>query len=248
METIRRYCQFTEDLCPRQLPQQNEHCLFFAYPSRPKVDAEAIQGAIKLVSDDERLEVIPIDWKELPIEGNIVFCEICEAINKSSCVVLNTTDINFNIMFEYGFAIGTGRAIWPLVQEGVAKKARVYSTIEALTTVGYSGFTNSRALYNRIKRKTPWERQPKFLLPERLGKDPTRDSVGLLYLQNIQDNEPSIKITEALSSIQMGRIDDNPAEVPWRPLSWYLNNLRRCYAVVVHLGNERAEGFGIEAV
>ena len=243
MKTFRRYCQFAEDLCPRQLPQQNERCLFFAYPSKPETSAEAIQGAISLVSNDENLGVIPIDWKNLPIEGNIIFCEICEAINKSNCVVLDTTYINFNIMFEYGYAIGTDRAIWPLVEEGVAKGARVYDTIETCTTVGYSGFANSQTIYTKIKKKTPWERQPKFLLPERLGKDPTRDGVGLLYLQNIQDNEPSTRITETLSSIQMGRIVDNPAETPFRPLSWYLNSLRRSYAVVVHLGNERAEGY-----
>ena len=146
-------------------------------------------------------------------------------------------------MFEYGYAIGTGRAIWPLVEEGVAKGARVYDTIRTLTTVGYSGFKNSQTIYTRIKKKEPWERKPKFPLPERLGKDHTRDAVGLLYLQNIQDNEPSIKITEVLSSIQMGKIVDNPAEVPFRPLSWYLNSLRRSYAVIVHLGNERAEGY-----
>ena len=147
MDTFRRYCQFTEDLCPRQLPQQNGRCLFFAYPSKPKISAEAI--------------------------------------HKSNCVVLNTTDINFNIMFEYGYAIGTGRAIWPLIEEGIEKGARVYDTIKTLTTVGYSGFANSRTIYTRIKRKTPWKRQPKFPLPERLGKDPTREGVGLLYLQSL---------------------------------------------------------------
>src|SRR4030042_6784354 len=107
------YCQCKEDLCPVPAKYPSGSGMFFAYPSTPVTSAEAIQGAMSLLSDDTTVSVGLIDWKDLLVEGNIVFCEICEAIRKSSCIVLNQTYTNFNVLFEYGYAIGAGRAIWP---------------------------------------------------------------------------------------------------------------------------------------
>ncbi|MCP8310174.1 MAG: hypothetical protein L6N94_01575 [Candidatus Methylarchaceae archaeon HK01M] len=239
------YCQYKEGLCPVPTEYPSGSGLFFAYPSRPVPSAEAIQGAIELLSKDTTVNVGLIDWKDLPIEGNIIFCEICKGIRKSSCVVLNQTDTNFNVLFEYGYAIGAGRAIWPLVEEGVAKEDRIYTSLDTLTTIGYSGFTNSKSIHSKMLKKKPWERESHFDLPEPLGKDATRETLSLLYLQSPQDNEASLRITEAILTTQLGIIIDDPREVSFHPMSWYLKRLKECYAVVVHLGNERMEGYAL---
>jgi len=242
-----RYCQYKVDLCSVPSTYAAGSGLFFAYPSTPETSSDAIRGAITLLNNDSTVDVGLIDWKDLPIEGNVVFCEICEAIRKSSCVVLNTTYVNFNVLFEYGYAIGAGRAIWPLVEEGIAKENRIYSTIDTLTTIGYSGFTNSRSLYKKLILKKPWTRASRFDLPDVLGKDATRDAISLLYLQSKVDNEPSLRITEALSTMPMPVIGDDPGEMSFRPLSWYLNAIKKSYAVVIHLGNDRTEGYALHS-
>jgi len=239
------YCQYREDLCPVPTKYPSGSGMFFAYPSAPVTSAEAIQGAMSLLSTDNTVDVGLIDWKDLLVEGNIVFCEICEAIRKSSCVVLNQTYTNFNVLFEYGYAIGAGRAIWPLVEEGVAKENRIYASLDTLTTIGYSSFTNSRSIYSRMLKKRPWTRKSKFDLPQTLGKDVTREALSLLYLQSLQDNEASLRITETISTTQLGVIVDDPREASFHPMSWYLNRLGKCYAVVVHLGSERMEGYAL---
>ena len=239
------YCQYKEDICPAPTKYPAGSGLFFAYPSTPVTSAEAIQGAINLLSEDTSVDVPLIDWKNLQIEGNIVFCEICEAIRKSSCVVINQTYTNFNVLFEYGYAIGAGRAIWPLVEEGVAKGDRIYTTLETLTTIGYSGFTHSKSIYSKMIKKKPWSRKSRFDLPEPLGKDPIRETLSLLYLQSPQDNEASLRITEAILPTQLGIIIDDPREVSFHPMSWYLRRLKECYAVVVHLGSERMESYAL---
>jgi hypothetical protein len=240
MET---YCQYKEALCPIPSTSGAGSGLFFAYPSAPETSADAIRGAIALLRKNNTSDITLIDWKDLPIEGNIIFCEICEAIRKSSCVVRNTTYTNFNILFEYGYAIGAGKAIWPLVEEGVAQENRIYSTLNTLTTIGYSSFTNSRSMYSKILKKQPWKRITRFDLPNPLGKEATRDAISLLYLQSKVDNEPSLRISEALMKITMKVIEDNPRESSFRPLSWYLNAIKKSYAVVIHLGNNRMEGY-----
>ena len=242
------YCQYKEDLCPVPTNYPSGSGLFFAYPSIPVPSAEAIQGAIELLSKDTAVNVGLIDWKDLPVEGNTIFCEICEGIRKSACVVLNQTYTNFNVLFEYGYAIGAGRAIWPLVEEGVAKEDRIYTSLDTLTTIGYSGFTNSKSIYSRMVKKQPWTRKSRFDLPETLGKNATREALSLLYLQSLQDNEASFRITETISTTQLGIINDDPREVSFHPMSWYLKRLGKCYAVVVHLGNDRMEGYALHWV
>jgi hypothetical protein len=246
MET---YCQYKEELCCIPSASSAGSGLFFAYPSVPETSADAIKGAIELLRKDNTLNIGLIDWKDLPIEGNIIFCEICEAIRKSSCVVLNTTYTNFNILFEYGYSIGAGKAIWPLVEEGIAQENRIYSTIDTLTTIGYSKFTNSRSLYHKMLRKEPWKRTSRFGfdLPASLGKDATRDSISSLYLQSKFDNEPSLRISEALAKITTNVIRDDPREVSYRPLSWYLNAIKKSYAVIIHLGSDRMEGYALHS-
>jgi len=76
MEKSKIFCQYKEGICERTIPPTPKSCLFFAYPSKPKTSADAMQGAIKLLSKDEDTAVELIDWWELPIEGNIIFCEI----------------------------------------------------------------------------------------------------------------------------------------------------------------------------
>ena len=239
------YCQYREGLCPVPTNYPSGSGLFFAYPSTPVPSAEAIQGAIELLSKDTEVNVGLIDWKDLPIEGNIVFCEICEGIRKSSCVVLNQTYTNFNVLFEYGYAIGAGRAIWPLVEEGIAKEDRIYTSLDTLTTIGYSGFTNSKSIYSKMLKKQPWKRKTRFDLSKPLGKDATREALSLLYLRSLQDNEASLRITETISTTQLNVIVDDPREVSFHPMSWYLNRLGKCYAIVVHLGNERTEDYAL---
>ena len=239
------YCQFSEGICTRTGVSASKDCLFFAYPSKPETTAEAIQRAIHLLSQDKDNNLTVIDWKSLPIEGNVIFCEICEAIRKSTCVILNTTYINFNIMFEYGFAIGSQKTIWPIVEEGVAKTDRTYTRIETLTTIGHGAFANGREIYYKLQQKKPWQRAPKFSLPQPLRTEATREAINLLYLQSTYDTEPSLRISEALSSIPMGKIVDNPRDVPFQPLSWYLTNIAKSYAVIVHLGSERVDGYNL---
>lgn len=237
------YCQYKDDLCTIPSSCASGGGLFFAYPSTPKQSAEAIEGAIRLLSQDETINVGLISWKDLPIEGNIIFCEICEAIRKSSCVVLNSTSANFNVLFEYGYAIGTGRAIWPLVEEGILKQDRLYTSLETLTTIGYSGFTNSRSIYKKILKKKPWKRSSSFDLPEPLGRYATKDTLSVLYLQSVQDSEASLRITEALSAMLIDVIADDPKEIVFHPLSWYLSRIKKSNAVIVHLGSARHENY-----
>jgi len=236
------YCHYLEKICKNIVFDKVGRGLFFAYPAAPETSADAIREAIKQLNNSKDLGIKAMDWTELPIEGNIIFCEICKAINNLSCTVVNTTYVNFNVLFEYGFAIGSGKAIWPLVEDGVSKDELVSTNIKSVTTIGYSQFSNSNSIIKKIIKKQPWDRSSHFDLPTTLGNEPTREATGLLYIKSAQDNEPSLRISEVLSDIPFELVTDDPNEVPFRHIAWYLAQIGKAYAVVIHLGNERMTG------
>jgi len=140
------YCQYIEKVCNEIKSLHAEDGLFFAYPSQPETSADAIQKAIELIRADKSLSTPVIDWKDLPIEGNLILCEICKAIRGLSSVVINTTYVNFNVLFEYGLAVGSRKAIWPLVETGVSRDELICSNIKSITTIGYSQFSNGSSI------------------------------------------------------------------------------------------------------
>jgi hypothetical protein len=231
------YCQYVEGPCPSDMQYPISNSLFFAYPSQPETSADAIKGVIQSIRDRSSLGVTVTDWRDLPIEGGIVFCEICKAIQQSSCVVLNITNANFNVLFEYGFALGSGKSLYPMVEEGIDTDKRTYSEIETLTTLGYAHFTNSAALFKRMLKKMPWSKKSPFNLPSRLGEEPTSEATGLLYVKSTHNNEPSLRISEYLSLQPIEVIIDDPSETPFQSFFWYLNRIRKAYAVLINLGS-----------
>jgi len=50
----------------------------------------------------------------LPVPGQVIFCEICKSFRNSAAVVCDVTTLNFNVLFELGFAIGLGLPVLPI--------------------------------------------------------------------------------------------------------------------------------------
>ena len=98
-------------------------------------------------------------------EGKVIFfCTICEAIRNARCVATDITDLNFNVLFELGFAIGAGRAIWPLVESSEDEENRLYRAFDTLTTLGHSRYTNSKSIATKVLKKKPWLRAHSYRL------------------------------------------------------------------------------------
>ena len=233
------YCQYVEKICDVISSIKPREGLFFAYPSEPETSSDAIRKAIGLVKSDKTMKFPATGWEELSIEGNIIFCEICKAIRNVSCAVINTTYINFNVLFEYGFAIGSKKAIWPLVESGISRDELFSANVKGMTTIGHSEFTDGNSIYKKITKKKPWSRASQFEVPEALGKKPNRETRGILYVKSLHNNEASLRITESLSPLPIEVITDDPNEVSFRHVPWYLNQISKSYAVIIHLGSER---------
>ena len=114
------------------------------------------------------------------------------------------------------------------------------TNIKTITTIGYSQFSNSNSIFRKITKKRPWERTSQFDLPTSLGDTPSREAMGVLYIKSAQNNEPSLRISEALSPLPFELIVDDPNEVPFSSFGLVFTiQIGKSYAVLVHLGNQR---------
>ena len=236
-----------EPTCPyQQIPCASVHAgdiepldMFFAYASEPQRRVDAIRGAIEIIQGDSALGCKIADWTDLPIEGNVIFCAICEAIRNARCVATDITGLNFNVLFELGFAIGAGRAIWPLVES--SEEERLYVTFDTLTTVGHSRYTNSKSIANKLSKKRPWTRGAHLPVPSLMASKPTRAARQILYLRGPWDDEASLRVEETLEHSGLSVITDDPSEVAFQPISWYLARLETSFAVLMELGRQTGD-------
>ena len=234
----------TMAMCPyQQKPCASVHSgnvpildMFFAYAVEPQRRADAIQGAIERIRDAVGDRHLVSDWTELPIEGQIISCTICEAIRNARCVAADITDLNFNVLFELGFAIGSGKAIWPLV-EGSADP-RLYASFDTLTTLGHSRYSNSKSISAKVLKKKPWQRRANLPVPDLIDGKPSRNARQVLYLRSPSDDEASLRVEDVLEASGLGVIRDDPSEVAFQPLSWYLDRIGNSFAVLVELGDQ----------
>ena len=238
---------FQEPMCPyRQMPCAAVHAgdlepsdMFFAYASEPQRRVDAIRGAIERTQGDSVLNCKITDWTDLPIEGRVIFCTICEAIRNTRCVATDITDLNFNVLFELGFAIGAGKVIWPLVER--SEEGRLYAAFDTLTTVGHSRYTNSKSIANKLSKKKPWTKGAHLPVPSLMASKPTRAARQILYLRSPSEDEASLRVEEVLEDSGLSVVTDDPTEVPLQPISWYLARLDTSFAVLMELERQTGE-------
>ena len=236
-----------EPRCPyQQRPCRSVHSgdfepldMFFAYASEPQRRVDAIRGAIDRIQDGPALGCKIADWTDLPIEGRVIFCVICEAIRNARCVATDITDLNFNVLFELGFAIGAGRAIWPLVES--SEDNRLYNAFDTLTTVGHSRYTNSKSIVTKLSKKKPWTRGAHLPAPSLMASKPTRAARQILFLRGPSEDEASLRVEEMLEHSGLDVIIDDPTEVAFQPISWYLSRLESAFAVLIELGAQTGQ-------
>ena len=228
-------CPYHHQPCSKIHEGQLAHAdVFFAYPSQPDIRVETIQHAISNFRDAYGIDSM-IDWSDLAIEGRVIFCSICEAIRNSACVVADISGLNFNVLFEVGFAVGCGKPVWPLIEDQ-NQEIRMYSAFQSLSTIGHSRYRNSKNIVQKLNKKKPWTRKPSLPPPSMLNGKPQGHATSVLYLKSPNDDEPSLRITESLFRPRIDLITDDPNEISFRPITWHLSKLETSFAVIIDLG------------
>jgi len=78
----------------------------------------------------------------------------------SQCVVADVTTLNFNLLFEIGFALGLEQPVIPIRDTTILTNRKEFQELGVLDTVGYLDFQNADTLAGAILERWPVEPLP----------------------------------------------------------------------------------------
>jgi hypothetical protein len=140
------FCQYVDDACNQTfLGEPDRPNAFCAYPSDPPQIAETIERAcseLNRTSAQYRWKT----WRDMTTQGQIIFCEVCKNFRASNVLVADVTTLNFNLLFEIGFAMGLGIPIVLVRDTNYVVDTKEFAQLGILDTIGYEDFRNSQDL------------------------------------------------------------------------------------------------------
>src|SRR5947207_12139103 len=91
--------------------------VFIAYPSEPASVGITIEQAKNANTYGPNLSVNT--WRRDDLAGQPLTTPIIEAITRSDVIAADITRLNFNVTYELGYALGTGKRALPIVNRAL---------------------------------------------------------------------------------------------------------------------------------
>jgi len=145
-----RYCKYASGPCDQSFSGIAPSEAFFIYPSQPILLARTVSDAITLLHRQYNAKENWVSWENLSVGGHIIFCELCKTIRGTRRIVANITNLNFNVLFELGFAIGLMKPVLPLRDSTYETQRKQFDEIGIFDTLGFETFTNSLELVRLV--------------------------------------------------------------------------------------------------
>lgn len=169
-----QFCQYPAGPCDQLFDGLNSLDAFLAYPNTPASLARTMEETVrKLRSGYPQIRIRP--WTEMEIAGQIIFCRVCQNLRTTRVLVADVTSLNFNVLFEVGYAIGLGAAVVTLRDATSIGDKRDFDELGLLDTLGYIGYEGSDELAPKLAESVQAAR-PAFM------QQPAQDQNQPLYV------------------------------------------------------------------
>ncbi|HTA25854.1 MAG TPA: hypothetical protein VK763_20150 [Terriglobales bacterium] len=143
------YCQYSSGPCDQSFEGIAPTDVYFFYSSKPEIIASTIEDGARLLSLKEpHLKVKT--WLNMSIHGQLIFCQICKAQRFTKVAVIDVTTMNFNLMFEIGYALGLGIPVIPIRDTTCTLDSKEFESLGLIDTLGYLDFQNSKELAAKL--------------------------------------------------------------------------------------------------
>ena len=233
-----RHCEIATELCDTTRSDYHQRDqVFSAYSSHdPKIVGQ-IEAALKNLNKGTDIQWI--SWsKDMEIENKLIFCEICKHIHRSKAVLVELSDLNFNVIFEYGYSLGLGKKIHPIVGADFNFK-NVERFLQPLLGIGLGTYDRNK-LSQKLLKKRFWEKKVLKTLYDfdsnhLLRNDYKIEANSILYIRNVDDPSVSDEIDKELAKSSTNLIVDDAQEENYN-IIWYSKQIKRSFGVIIDLG------------
>jgi hypothetical protein len=223
-----QFCQYAGGPCDQDFGRAKSSDALFLYPSEPAFLAETIEDAAKQLTQIAGHQKW-LTWKKLEVQGQIIFCEICKAMRFTKLVVADVSTLNFNLLFEIGYALGLGVPVFPIRDSSNLLDAKAFEELGILDTLGYFDYRNAAELRDGILSRqhslTPFAIQNYALNVEQ----------PLYLIKSPVDNEGMIKLLSVVKKSRLRFRSFDTKEVARLSLHDAYKNTVSSRAVLLHL-------------
>ena len=228
------FCQYSSGACDQSFSDIPLKGTFFIYPSDP----DLISSTIELAIEDMRRSEPSYpwtSWRDLPIEGRIIFCEICKAARFSSLVVADVTTLNFNVLFEIGYCIGLGLPVLPIRDTSYKRDKKFFDELGILDTFGYVDFQNAIELATGVKKQLRSN-------VKAIGEQDTNKNQPIYIAKSPIDTDGSIRLLSCLKKSGLRFRTFDPRETARLSLYEAKKQTATSLGVITYLLNPEREG------
>lgn len=127
---------------------------FVAYPDSPADIGLAIEAASKAGHPTVRI----LTWKRPDAAGEGLHGQVTDAIRDADVVAADITTLNFNVVYELGYAIGLGRRVIPLRHAALVAPDDDVARIGIFDTLIYKTYANSADIVSALAAADPGRR------------------------------------------------------------------------------------------
>jgi hypothetical protein len=116
-----------------------------AYPSDPKTIGQTISKCLEKLQHDENFRKL-LSWEENDVPGRFISTEVLNNIENGSVFVADITRLNFNVIFEIGYAIGCRKRAILVRNENIRPELDLIRQVGIFDTLGYANYQDSASL------------------------------------------------------------------------------------------------------
>ncbi|MFQ2529548.1 hypothetical protein ACK30K_19450 [Aeromonas caviae] len=136
---------------------------FFAYASMPADIGQTIERSAANSAVSSGTSTIST-WAELDIVGHFISDKVLEGIEYADFFIADISELNFNVTYEIGYAIGKSKRILLVKNKSIQPQGLKISDVGIFDTLGYKEYQNSFEL-NTFLNNTSTLRKVRTSIP-----------------------------------------------------------------------------------
>ena len=208
------------------------HKIFFPYSSYLTQIGDTIEEAAKsLNSVSSKFKVTT--WKQLDIPGRFIVEKIFEKIEASDIIVADLTHLNFNVVFEIGYSIGSSKRVFIIINDAFSPPKKEISQLGLFDTLGNHPYSNSSDLIKIVDEIVDIE-------PLTFPDTPINIKAPVYILNTLYKTDASVRILSKIKKAKLKFRSFDPKEQSRLSMLEAYRDVKQSFAVIINLLSSRA--------
>lgn len=222
-----------------------EHSVFFAYGSSNPLFGDALRTAANTLKESD---IVSTTWEDLVVDGNPLIAPILRAIDGCTHIVAEVSDLNPNVMFEVGYAMGVGKSVLLAYDESRDSSQKNWAAMNMAQSVGRTEYTgNGHKLAGKLTENDFLQRSGGLAASFIAGARERVDNGIFAPTPNTQ-TQPVVTLQRHLNRKTHLTLLASSDELLIAPFEYYIQQAWRSNGAILHLlSPDRKEAHGHNA-